>query len=265
MMRALWTAATGMTGQQMNVDVISNNLSNVNTTAYKKDRIEFKDLIYSQMNKGYNIEDNTSAAPMQVGFGAAPSATLKDFSVGNFSASENPLDFALDGAGFFTLQNEKGDVVYTRDGSFKVSTIDDERILVNSQGYPVLDDAGETIPLGDIDLDNIIVSTEGKISFNIDGNITDTGITLGVVQFANPAGLESLGSNNYGVTEASGNPVWETNENRSTVMQNYLEGSNVNLVDEMVNLIVAQRAYEINSKIVQASDDMLSQANNLKR
>ena len=265
MMRALWTAATGMTGQQMNVDVISNNLSNVNTTAYKKDRIEFKDLIYSQMNKGYNIDDNTSAAPMQVGFGAAPSATLKDFSVGSFSNSENPLDFALDGAGFFTLQNNRGEMVYTRDGSFKVSTIDDERILVNSQGFPVLDEAGEIINVGEADIDNIIVGEDGKISFNVDGEFTDSDQRMGIVQFANPAGLENIGNNNYQSTEASGNPVWETDENRSTVLQKYLEGSNVDLVDEMVNLIVAQRAYEINSKIVQASDDMLSQANNLKR
>ena len=105
MMRALWTAATGMTGQQMNVDIISNNLSNVNTTAYKKDRVEFKDLVYSQMSRGYNVDSSNSPTPMQVGFGATPSATLKDFSTGTFSASENPTDMAIDGAGFFTLQN----------------------------------------------------------------------------------------------------------------------------------------------------------------
>ena len=265
MMRALWTAATGMTGQQMNVDVISNNLSNVNTTAYKKDRVEFKDLVYSQMNRGYNIESNDMAAPMQVGFGAAASATLKDFSVGNFSASENPTDLAIDGSGFFTLQNEKGEIVYTRDGSFKVSTLEDERVLVNSQGYPVLDDTGEMIMLEENDVENMIVASDGQISFNIDGTITDSGIRIGVVQFANPSGLENLGGNNYRATEASGQPVWETDENRSVMLQNYLEGSNVDLVDEMVNLIVAQRAYEVNSKIVQASDDMLNQANNLRR
>lgn len=265
MMRALWTAATGMTGQQMNVDVISNNLSNVNTTAYKKDRVEFKDLVYSQMNRGYNVDSNDMAVPMQVGFGAAASATLKDFSVGNFSATENPTDLAIDGSGFFTLQNEKGEIVYTRDGSFKVSTLEDERVLVNSQGYPVLDDTGEMIMLEENDVENMIVASDGQISFNIDGTITDSGIRIGVVQFANPSGLENLGGNNYRATEASGQPVWETDENRSVMLQNYLEGSNVDLVDEMVNLIVAQRAYEVNSKIVQASDDMLNQANNLRR
>lgn len=265
MMRALWTAATGMTGQQMNVDIISNNLSNVNTTAYKKDRVEFKDLVYSQMTRGYNLDKTDSPVPMQVGFGAAPTATLKDFTVGNFSASENPTDIALDGSGFFTLQNDKGEMLYTRDGSFKVSTLDDERILVNSQGFPVLDDSGEMIELGENDVNSMIIATDGRISFNIDGEIVDSKMRIGVVQFANPTGLENIGNNNYVSTAASGQPVWETDENRSTVMQNYLEGSNVDLVDEMVNLIVAQRAYEVNSKIVQASDDMLSQANNLKR
>jgi len=265
MMRALWTAATGMTGQQMNVDTISNNLSNVNTTAFKKDRVEFKDLVYSQMSRGYNIDSGDSPAPMQVGFGAAPGATLKDFSVGSFSASENPTDMAIDGPGFFTVQNGNGEILYTRDGSFKVSTIDDERVLVNSQGYPVLDDSGEIIELGENTVDNMIVAPDGIISFNIDGVITESDFRIGLVQFANPSGLENIGNNNYRATEAAGSPVWETDENRSTLMQNYLEGSNVDLVDEMVNLIVAQRAYEINSKIVQASDDMLGQANNIKR
>ena len=265
MMRALWTAATGMTGQQMNVDIISNNLSNVNTTAYKKDRVEFKDLVYSQMSRGYNLDTSEAPAPMQVGFGAAPTATLKDFSTGTFAASENPTDIALDGSGFFTLRNDKGDMIYTRDGSFKVSTLEDERILVNSQGFPVLDDTGEVINLEENDISNMIIATDGRISFNIDGNITDSEVRIGVVQFANPTGLQNIGNNNYISTAASGQPVWETDDNRSTVMQNYLEGSNVDLVDEMVNLIVAQRAYEINSKIVQASDDMLSQANNIRR
>lgn len=265
MMRALWTAATGMTGQQMNVDTISNNLSNVNTTAFKKDRVEFKDLMYSQMSRGYNIDSENAAAPMQVGFGAAPSATLKDFSTGSFSGSENPTDLAIDGNGFFTLQDDKGDMLYTKDGSFKISTIDDERVLVNSQGYPVLDESGEIISLHDFEADELVVAADGSVSFNVDGNVTDAGVKIGVVQFANPTGLQSIGNNNYVSTEASGSPVWETDDNRSTVLQNYLEGSNVDLVDEMVNLIVAQRAYEINSKIVQASDDMLSQANNLKR
>lgn len=265
MMRALWTAATGMTGQQMNVDIISNNLSNVNTTAYKKDRVEFKDLVYSQMSRGYNIDSGNSAAPMQVGFGAAPSATLKDFTTGTFSATENPTDLAIDGPGFFTLQDERGNMLYTRDGSFKVSMIDDERVLVNSQGYPVLDESGEVISLEEYEIDELVVAPDGAVSFDVNGEITDSGVKIGIVQFANPTGLENIGNNNYKATDASGNPVWETDTSNSTILQNYLEGSNVDLVDEMVNLIVAQRAYEINSKIVQASDDMLSQANNLKR
>ncbi|MBP3284612.1 MAG: flagellar basal-body rod protein FlgG [Clostridia bacterium] len=271
MMRALWTAATGMTGQQTNVDVIANNLSNVNTTAYKKSRVEFKDLVYEERNRAYNLKRDDAPANLQIGLGARPSATLKDFSDGTYTMTENRTDLAISGPGFFTLRDTEGNTIYTRDGSFKFSAEEDGgQMLVNSQGYPVLDAEGNEIKININNLEEFAVDIDGSIYvMGEDGLPVDTGIEIGLVKFQNPAGLLSIGSNNYQVTANSGQPVWENalddGEERSTIMQNYLEGSNVELVEEMVNLIVAQRAYEINSKTVQAADDMLQQANNLKR
>jgi len=271
MMRALWTAATGMTGQQTNVDVIANNLSNVNTTAYKKSRVEFKDLVYEERNRAYNLKRDDAPANLQIGLGARPSATLKDFTDGTYSMTENRTDLAISGEGFFTLRDAEGNTVYTRDGSFKFSAEEDgTQMLVSSQGYPLLDAEGNEIKLNINNLEEFIVGADGVIyTVDEDGSPLDTGIEIGIVKFQNPAGLLSIGSNNYQVTANSGQPVWENalddEGERSTIMQSYLEGSNVQLVEEMVNLIVAQRAYEINSKTVQAADDMLQQANNLKR
>ncbi len=270
MMRALWTAATGMTAQQTNVDVIANNLSNVNTTAYKKTTTTFKDLVYDNRGRAYNLDEKEHPVDLQIGLGAKPSATLKDFRDGVYQATENVTDMCISGHGFFTLRNPQGDIIYTRDGSFKFSPMEEGQMLVNSQGYPVLDAEGNEIILELNDFEDMVVSLDGKISIrNPDNEIVYTGIEIGVVRFQNPAGLFNLGSNNYSATDNSGAPVWENaleeGVERSTVMQYYLEGSNVQLVDEMVNLIVAQRAYEINSKAINAADEMLQQANNLRR
>lgn len=270
MMRALWTAATGMTGQQTNVDVIANNLSNVNTVAYKKSTVTFKDLVYDNRSRAYNLDKNEAPVDLQVGLGAKPSATLKNFTDGNYEATENATDMAISGDGFFTLKNTNGDIVYTRDGSFKFTPSDEGQMLVNSQGYPVLDAEGQEIVLDLNSFDDMVIGNVGDISIrNSDNEIVSTGVELGIVKFQNPAGLLSLGSNNYAATDNSGAAVWENamdeEGTRSTVMQYYLEGSNVQLVDEMVNLIVAQRAYEINSKAINAADEMLQQANNLRR
>ena len=269
MMRALWTAATGMTAQQTNVDVISNNLSNVNTTAYKKSTVTFKDLVYDNRERAYNLDKKEAPVDLQIGLGAKPSATLKDFSNGIYQATENATDFAISGEGFFTLRNTHDEIVYTRDGSFKFSPTDDGQMLVNSQGYPVLDAEGNEIVLNLNSFEDMIIGQTGEISLrNENDEIVPSGIELGIVKFQNSAGLLNLGSNNYAETENSGAAVWENameEGERSTVMQYYLEGSNVQLVDEMVNLIVAQRAYEINSKAINAADEMLQQANNLRR
>ena len=270
MMRALWTAATGMTGQQTNVDVIANNLSNVNTTAYKKSRVEFKDLVYDNRSRAYNLKEKDTPIDLQVGLGAKPAATLKDFSDGSYTITEKATDFAIMGGGFFTVRNAQQEMVYTRDGNFSFSPTDDGQMLVNSQGFAVLDASGNEIVLDFDNVNDISVQPDGKIFMrDAENAVNDTGIEIGIVRFKNPAGLFSLGSNNYTSTDASGEAMWENvfdeDQERSSIMQYQLEGSNVELVEEMVNLIVAQRAYEINSKSVTAADEMLQQANNLKR
>ena len=269
MMRALWTAATGMTGQQTNVDVIANNLSNVNTIAYKKSTVTFKDLVYDNRGRAYNLDKKEAPVDLQIGLGAKPAATLRNFADGNYQASESPTDIAISGEGFFTLRDANNNIIYTRDGSFRFSPTEEGQMLVNSQGYAVLDAEGEEIVLDLNSFEDMIIGQTGEISLkDKDNGIISTGIEIGIVKFQNPAGLLSLGSNNYSETANSGSAVWENameDEERSSVMQYYLEGSNVQLVDEMVNLIIAQRAYEINSKAVNAADEMLQQANNLRR
>jgi len=267
MMRALWTAGSGMIAQQHNVDVISNNLANVNTTGYKKDRTEFKDMLYETIERAYTAGNEGRPANFQVGHGTRVFATVKDFSTGSFETSDNPLDLAIDGDGFFTVLGPNGEVAFTRDGSFKLSVTEEGNMLTTSDGYPVLDDAGSQIYLNDIDISSLKISSFGEISYEDEtGTNVPLGQTLGIVKFANRNGLESIGSNLYRYTSASGYPIadYETGE-RSIIKQYSIERSNVQVVEEMVNLIVAQRAYEINSKAIQTADDMLSLANNLKR
>ncbi|HOQ37457.1 MAG TPA: flagellar hook-basal body protein [Acetivibrio sp.] len=266
MMRALWTAGSGMTAQQLNVDVISNNLSNVNTTAYKKERLEFKDMLYETLNRAYLLDGEGNPVNLQVGHGAAPVATMKNFEMGNLEKTDNPLDFAIDGDGFFTVLGPRGNIVYTRDGSFKISVTDNGNMLTTSNGYPVLDDSGVEIIL-DFDISKLNVSPEGELSYTDEnGVVVPLGQRLGIVKFPNKYALENVGSNFYSSNSASGEAVPDDEIGvRSNVMQYYLESSNVQVVEEMVKLIVAQRAYEINSKAIQSADEMLGIANNLKR
>jgi flagellar basal-body rod protein FlgG len=266
MMRALWTAGSGMIAQQMNVDVISNNLANVNTTSYKKERVEFKDLLYETMDRAYMLNDKGKPVNLQVGHGTAPVATLKNYATGNFDKTDNPLDFAIDGDGFFSVQGPTGNVNYTRDGSFKVSVTDAGQKLTTSEGYPVLDDAGNEIIIN-VDVSKLNVAPNGELSY-IDPNGTTVGLgqKLGVVKFPNRYGLESLGGNMYAKNSATGEPVADADLGApSAVNQGFIESSNVQVVEEMVKLIVAQRAYEINSKAIQSADEMLGMANNLRR
>lgn len=266
MMRALWTAGSGMMAQQMNVDVISNNLSNVNTTGYKKERVEFKDLLYETMDRAYLLNDKGKPVNLQVGHGTAAVATVKSYAPGNLDKTENPLDFAIDGEGFFTVAGPKGDVVYTRDGSFKVSITDAGRKLTTSEGYPVLDDAGNEIVF-DVPESRLNVSPEGELSYlDQNGATVPIGQKIGLVKFPNRYGLESIGGNFYNKNSASGEPVADADLGvKSTINQGFLESSNVQAVEEMVKLIVAQRAYELNSKAIQSADEMLGMANNLRR
>jgi len=255
-----------MTAQQMTVDVISNNLANVNTTGYKKERVEFKDLLYETMDRARVLPNGGKPVNLQVGHGTTPVATVKDFSTGSPEETGNKLDFFIDGEGFFLVQGPAGEINYTRDGSFKLSLTDSGKMLTTSEGYPVLDDAGAPIMI-DIDLSRLVVSQTGELSYLDDEGINvPIGQTIGLAYFENRNGLEGIGRNLYKATQAAGTPVMALDSTqKSLINQNFLEASNVKTVEEMVKLIVAQRAYELNSKAIQSADEMLGIANNLSR
>lgn len=271
MMRSLWTAASGMKTQQTTVDVIANNLANVNTTAFKAEKAEFKNLLY-QTIQAKTTSKNGEEKPVgaQVGLGVRNSAITSTFTQGGFSATENTFDFAINGKGFFQIQGADGETYYTRNGSFCISMSTNGTMLTDSQGRPVLDSNGKTIVFdSSLDTSKITVSTTGELCYPDEtNNAASMGITIGLVQFPNPAGLEKEGSGLYKTTSASGQPKKESTDaalTRSELRQGYIESSNVQVANEMVDLIVAQRAYELNSKAIQASDEMLSQANSLRR
>ncbi|TCO78813.1 flagellar basal-body rod protein FlgG [Marinisporobacter balticus] len=263
-MRALWTAASGMKAQQLNVDTISNNLANVNTTGYKKQRVEFKDLLYEQMTSKSINEGQGRPVNLEIGYGVMPMATLRSFGKGNLEQTDRDLDFAIDGDGFFTVRDENDNLFYTKDGSFKLSVDGDEGRLVTSEGYYVQAEGG------DIELDGevkeIAVASNGMINIKMKGEEEWEELgQMDLVRFVNPAGLESLGQNLYKATTASGEAIEAEEGDAGSVKQKFLESSNVSVVEEMVKLITAQRAYEINSKSIQTADQMLEQANNLRR
>jgi flagellar basal-body rod protein FlgG len=260
MLRALYSAAAGMQSQQMNLDVISNNLANVNTTGFKKSKIEFQELLYQTTRQPGSDAGSGNQLPtgVQVGQGSRPVATAKVFTTGDLTQTGGNLDVAIQGDGFFEVQMPDGTLAYTRDGALKTSS--DGRI-VTSDGLP-LQGGWQAVPSGTT---NITISSNGQVSYTTaSGNTT---FQVQMVRFNNPAGLESMGSNLYKETQASGTPELGTagTNGFGTLNQGYLEMSNVKVVEEMVNLILAQRAYEVNSKAVQAADEMMQQSNNLKR
>ncbi len=272
MVRSLWTAATGMIAQQNNVDTIANNLANVNTHGYKTEANEFKSLLYQ------NIQANTTTADgspkpigAQVGLGVRNASITSIFTQGNLQATESDSAFAIDGNGFFAVKGQDGETYYTRNGNFLWTLGNNNTImLANSDGLPVLDSTGKPITLNNQYVTSrLTITKDGQICYpDENNNPAPIGITIGVFQFLNPAGLSKEGDSLFAVTAASGEAINEaTNKNvqRSTVVQGYLEASNVQVVDEMVNMIVAQRAYEMNSKAITASDEMMQQANNLRR
>lgn len=270
MMRSLWTAATGMKTQQLTVDTIANNLANANTVGYKKERIEFKSLLYETLRTAGDISTGGEPVNLQVGHGVRAAGSVKTFTQGNLERTDAPLDFSLEGNGFFAIQMPNGDVNYTKDGSFKMAMKDGQVILTNVSGYPVLDSTNQifTFPDGVL-AEKVLVDEEGKFSYvNPDGVQEDLGLQLQVVQFQNEIGLKTKGGGMFETTIASGEALPETENvflEKSVVMQGSLESSNVQAVEEMVKMIIAQRAYELSSKAIQTSDDMLGLANNLKR
>lgn len=271
MVRSLWSAATGMIAQQTNVDTISNNLANVNTTGYKTEVAEFKSLLYQTLQtKSTTANNQQKPVNAQVGLGVRNSSITSIFRQGSFYESSSPSAFAIDGKGFFAVRGADGSTYYTRNGNFNWSMGANGLTLTNSEGYPVLDTNGRGIVLsGQYTSSKITISDDGTIFYpDATGNPRSLGVRIGVYQFQNPAGLEKNGNSRFSPTAASGaaiNEATNANVKRSKVVQGYLEGSNVQVVDEMVNLIVAQRAYEMNSKAIQASDEMLQQANGLRR
>lgn len=264
MMRSLWTAASGMIGQQFNIDTISNNLSNVNTTGFKKHRAEFEDLLYQTVLMAGTPATEITEIPtgIQVGHGVKVAATQKMFEQGSLQNTENKLDMALEGDGFFKIRLYDGSVAYSRDGSFK---LDSNRQIVTSNGY--LLEPPVVLPENFI-MNTLSISQDGRMTVNIVGEENPIEVAqLEIYRFVNPAGLSSIGGNLYKTTPASGEeiPGQPAFEGMAKIHQGFLEMSNVKVVEEMVNMIVAQRAYEVNSKAIQTSDSMLGTAIGLKR
>ena len=263
MVRSLWTAATGMIAQQTNIDTIANNLANVNTNGYKTQVNEFKSLLYQTLQtKTTTANGEQKPTSAQVGLGVRNSAITSVFKTGNMISSESETAFAIDGKGFFAVRGEDGNTYYTRNGNLKFTLATNGNMLATTDGLPVLDTNGQPIILGNnYILNRITVDKLGNLCYpDANNNPQLIGRRIG--------GLEKEGDSLFQQTAASGQPINEaTNANveRSNILQGYLEGSNVQVVDEMVNMIVAQRAYELNSKAITASDEMLQQANNLRR
>ena len=263
-MRSLWTAASGMVGQQFNIDTIANNLSNVNTTGFKKNRPDFEDLLYHTVRMAGTPATEETLVPVgvQVGHGVKVAATQKIHTQGSLQNTGNVGDIALEGEGFFRVLLYDGSFAYTRDGAFK---IDSNGQFVNNNGYRLLPQL--ILPEGFI-RDTVSISQDGRVTTKLPG--LEDPIDVGQVElyrFVNPAGLQSIGDNLYRVSSASGDAVAGQPgfDGMGQTLHKFLELSNVEVVQEMVNMIVAQRAYEMNSKAIQTSDTMLGIANSLKR
>lgn len=259
MMRALWTAGSGMRAQQLNIDVIAHNLANVNTPGFKKSRVEFQDLFYETIRRGgANQGGATAPLALQVGHGVRPADIQRLYTPGSLQETDNPLDLAIEGPGFFEVKLADGTTAYTRDGSFK---LDADGFLVTSDGYRLVPEV--SIPP---EARDIIISPDGIVSYLVDGE-WEEGDQITLVTFSNPAGLEAIGRNLYRDTGAAGE--METGlipgENCGTLASGCLELANVQVVEEMVNMIVAQRAYEVSAKAIQTADEMLGIVNNLRR
>ncbi|MBE6024489.1 MAG: flagellar hook-basal body protein [Cellulosilyticum sp.] len=271
MVRALYTAASGMTAQQLNVDTISNNLANVNTVGYKKETTNFKSLLYTNL-QGPEDEPVTANTPSinQVGHGVRALANSRNYAAGTLQQTNNATDLAIIGNGFFAVDNN-GEELYTRDGSFRFAMLEDEGsyALVTADGYPVMSTEDESIIVGsEVPTEKLQIGQDGSVYYLDEEDIKIDIGQIKMVQFTNKAGLEAAGSNLYKATAASGEPLLESDDDelvKSVLRSGYLEGSNVQLAEEMVNLIIAQRAYEVNSTAIQTADDMMKQANQLKQ
>jgi len=261
MLRSLYTAATGMEAQQLQMDIISNNLANTNTTAFKKVRAEFADLLAETIRGGEapDPRGGTNPTPLQVGLGVGTGSTTRDFSQGDLTNTGNPLDLAIQGNGFFRIQRTNGDYAYTRAGNLRA---DATGKLVTADGNPV--DPEITLPN---DTTQVTIRADGTVLATVGGNNTQQEVgQLQLYNFPNPGGLEALGGNLLAQTQASGEPVaGKPGENGvGTLAQGYLEGANVKAVEEMINMISTQRAYELNSNVIKTADQMLQRITSLR-
>lgn len=262
MIRALYTAASGMNAQQTNIDTTANNLANVNTIGFKKSRAEFEDLVYQQIKAAGSPMSPSGDAPigLEIGLGTRPVATARDFRTGNLRTTGEPFDLAVEGAGFFQISLPSGETAYTRAGALHLTA---DGNVVTPDGYPIQPEI--TIPPN---ATSVTISKEGIVSVTLPGQDAPQQVgTIELATFQNPAGLMALGGNLFSATSASGDAITGVpgTDGVGTIAQGFLEESNVSVVEEMVAMILGQRAYEANSKVVKASDEMLQQINNLVR
>jgi flagellar basal-body rod protein FlgG len=261
-MRSLSIAATGMLAQQLNVEVISNNIANVNTTSYKRQRAEFQDLLYqNQRRVGSSSSSNGTVVPtgIQLGLGVKAAGVYRISAQGNLASTDNTLDVAVQGNGYFQVTLPNGETAFTRAGSFQLSPTG---TIVTAEGYNVMPSI--TIPP---DAVSVTINSGGDVLVHIDGQIAEQNVgTFDLANFANPAGLQMIGGNLLLQTPASGAPKTGVpgSTGFGTLLQGFLETSNVNVVQEITNLITAQRAYEMNSKVIEASDQMMQQLNQIR-
>ena len=261
MIRALYTAASGMNAQQANIDNVAHNLANVNTTGFKKGRMEFEDLVYQQLKAPGSATSTEGQAPvgLDAGLGSKVVATARNFSVGNLRSTNGPLDLAIEGQGFFQISLPGGETGYTRAGGLQLNQ--DGQIVTN-EGYPL--EPAITIPQGTT---TISISKDGIVSASQPGQTTQQVGTIELATFQNLAGLNPRGGNVFTVSDASGDAITGVpgSEGLGTISQGFLEDSNVSVVEEMVNMILGQRAYEASSKVIRAADELLQQVNSLAR
>ncbi len=263
MIRALYSAGSGMAAQQMNIDNIANNLANANTAGFKMRRAQFQDLLYQNVIQPGAAAGSQTTVPsgLQIGLGTRPVSNEIIFSQGNFQATDNPLDLVIQGRGFFQVRQPSGELAYTRSGQFH---LDRDGNLVTASGDPV--EPQITLPP---QAQSITVAADGTVSYTQPGQTAaQVAGQIQIANFANPAGLNSIGSSLFTPTDASGEPtvgIPGGQEGTGSLLQGYVEQSNVSVVEEFINMIVSQRAYEASSKVVKAADDMYSQVNNITR
>lgn len=263
MIRALYSAGSGMNAQQINIDNIAHNLANANTAGFKMRRTQFQDLLYQSMIQPGSAAGSQTVVPtgLQLGLGARPASNEIIFSQGSFQLTSNPLDMVIEGRGFFQVRRPNGEIAFTRAGNFH---LDRDGNIVTGEGNPI--EPQITIPP---QAQAISIAADGTVSYTMPGqNNAQVAGQIQIANFINPAGMNSIGNSLFMPTDASGEPTVSIpggQEGVGTLMQGYLEQSNVSIVEEFINMIVSQRAYEASSKVVRAADEMYQQVNNLTR